>query len=123
MKKLIAMVIDTEKNEIRKEEIDDDINAFYKVLNCECFDIAHRPIGGKPYDILCDDMGLYRENPVVSAVNPFNMRDFLVGNLIILKHKGEDLESLTHTDVMRIYGHCGSYKFTDEINHVAVMLG
>lgn len=123
MKKMLtAIVIDTKENTITVREVKDDINEFYKVLNCDCFDIARRRIGGKPYDILCDDMGRYVTEPVLSAINPFMMEDYLVGNLIIVNHKGEDLTSLTPTDIARIYGHTGRYADGDA-ERIAVMLG
>ena len=123
MKKMLtAVVIDTQKNTIDVREVKDDIHEFYEVLNCDIFDIARRKIGGKPYDILCDDMGRYIEKPVVSAVNPFFLQDYLVGNLMIVNHKGEDLTSLTPTDIARIYAHIG--KYTDgDAERIAVMIG
>ena len=123
MKKMLtAVVIDTQKNTIDVREVKDDIHEFYKVLNCDIFDIARRKIGGKPYDILCDDMGRYVAEPIVSAVNPFFLQDYFVGNLMIVNHKGEDLTSLTPTDIARIYAHIG--KYTDgDAERIAVMIG
>ena len=123
MKKMLtAVVIDTQKNTIDVREVKDDIHEFYEVLNCDIFDIARRKIGGKPYDILCDDMGRYVAEPIVSAVNPFFLQDYLVGNLMIVNHKGEDLTSLTPTDIARIYAHIG--KYTDgDAERIAVMIG
>lgn len=54
-KKLIAYLIDGEKS--RPIEIEDDLEEFYKLLNCRTIDIITRPIAGKAYDFIIDDEG------------------------------------------------------------------
>ena len=124
MKTLTAMVVDTNMNRIEVKEINDDIHDFYKIIGCECFDIARRQIGGKRYDIICDDIGLWKEDPIITAINPFNMADYLVGNLIIVKSKGPELDSLTSEDIIRIFSHSATYT-TEEggAGRIAVMIG
>lgn len=89
-------------NTSREIEIKDDLQEFYKVLNCSTIDIVSREIGGKYYDIVCDDEGLCNNNPIVSAYDR-NCRPMLVGNLLIFG-VGEDgeLGSLTDEDVEHI---------------------
>ena len=81
--------------------INDDVDELQKIVDCRCFDIAHRKIGGKYYDIICDDEGLFRDKPTPSAVNS-NGEVMLVGNLFICRHKGPNLTSLTDRDVEAI---------------------
>lgn len=74
---------------------------FYKALNCSTIDIVTRKINGKVYDIVCDDEGLLRENPIVTAINGKG-GTMLVGNLFICNHEGSHLTSLSKEDVTNI---------------------
>ena len=58
---------------------------YYKHLGCDCFDITSRKIGNKAFDIFCDDIGLFKDKPIVSAVDKA-LRPALVGNLIFANH-------------------------------------
>ena len=69
---------------VQCEELDD----YYKYLECDCFDIATRKINGVYFDIFCDDIGLFREDPKLTAVSPKN-KPMLVGNLIFANHDSE----------------------------------
>ena len=82
--KTAVLVFDAEKRTFKHTTIStlDDI---YENLNCRCFDIATRKIGDTYYDIYCDDEGLLKENPIVSAIN-HNGEVMLVGNLLFAKH-------------------------------------
>ena len=93
-----VLVLDVENGETRIVECE-KLNDYYKELKCEIFDIATRRIGGKYFDIFCDDEGTFRENPIVSAVYP-DHSPALVGNLIFANHnsKGETT-SLTSKDI------------------------
>ena len=64
------------------------IDDYYKHLECDCFDIANRKVGNKRFDIFCDDVGLYDENPIVSAISS-SQEPMLVGNLIFANHDSE----------------------------------
>jgi hypothetical protein len=81
--------------------IPDEVEDLQKSIDCRCFDITRRKIGGTYYDIVCDDEGLFREAPVPSAVNS-DGEVMLVGNLFICRHKGSNLASLTDKDMARI---------------------
>ena len=122
MKKITAFVIDTVRNTAEVKELDDDIHAYYKELNCDCFDIARRKIGGRVYCILCDDIGLYKENPIISAIEPIKQEDVLVGNLVIVAERNHEFESLTAADIMRIHTHICTYK-DGNVERDAVAIG
>ena len=103
-----VLVLDVEHDELREAQCH-NIDDFYRELNAEPFDIARRFIGGKPYDIFVDDMGLLREpdNIVVSAVDS-NGSPMLVGNLIFTNHDGQgNTVSLTDEDMSHITGCIG----------------
>lgn len=78
--------------------IPDEVEDLQAVIDCRCFDITRRKIGGTYFDIVCDDEGLFHESPVPSAVNAAG-EVMLIGNLFICRHKGADLKSLTEDDM------------------------
>lgn len=85
------------------EEIEaSELNDYYKHLGCSCFDIARRKIGDKYYDIFVDDIGLFVDDCIVSAIDPAG-QPMLVGNLIFANHDEQgNTTSLTHEDVRHI---------------------
>lgn len=83
---------------VQCEELDD----YYKYLECDCFDIAIRKINGVYFDIFCDDIRLFREDPKITAVSPGNA-PMLVGNLIFANHDSEgNTTSLSDEDMVQI---------------------
>ena len=96
-----AYLIDTEAKEARIVEVDDEnhLTEYYKLLNCSLIDIARRKVGGKYFDIILDDEGLFTESPIVSAIDS-NGDPALVGNLLFCNHDGQGGEtSLTDQDI------------------------
>lgn len=79
-----------------------DYRDLYPHLECEHFDITNRIIGGKVFDVICDDEGLLKDNPVVSMVDmAFN--PMLVGNLIFANHDADgNTTSLSQEDIRLI---------------------
>lgn len=61
----------------------DQLKQFYRLIGCECIDIAVRRIGGKPFNIIVDDEGLLVSCPIISAVDG-RMKGMLAGNLVIM---------------------------------------
>ncbi len=99
------------------EKLDD----YYKLLECDCFDIAQRKIGGVAYDIFVDDIGLFRDKPLVTAVDP-DGHPMLVGNLLFANHDGEgNTTSLSDEDVLRICGSMGRVYLGDGSSHYVVI--
>ena len=92
--------------------IGEKLEDFYEHLKCSCFDIAHRKIGGKWFDIFCDDEGLFKDSPIPSAIFPeeFNKNHTvaLVGNLIFANHDYEgNTTALSDEDINNIKNHIG----------------
>lgn len=99
-----ALLIDTETRKATAVEIGDEnrLEQYYDLLKCSLIDITSRKIGGKYYDIIVDDEGLFAEKPVVSALDPEG-QPALVGNLLICNYDGDGGEtSLTDEDIARI---------------------
>lgn len=81
------------------------LDDYHKYLKCDTFDITRRNIGGKPFDIFCDDIGLFADNPIPSALDE-NMKPVLVGNLIFANHDTEgNTTSLSDEDIKHIKEH------------------
>jgi len=101
-KKLKGVLIDVENECVMPKEIEDSLDNFYEILNCNIIDITTRDINGKRYEIVLDDEGLLVEQPRISAINSYN-EPMLVGNLFICKEGyGGELESLTTDDINHI---------------------
>lgn len=99
----------------------EELNDFYEQLECDTFDIATRQVGGKYFDIFCDDIGLFRENPVVSAVDK-DGKPMLVGHLIFANHDDHgETTSLTDEDLILICSHAAPYSTSDGESRLAVI--
>lgn len=96
-----SLLVDVEKGIIAEVE-PDGLDDYYELIRCRCVDIVKRNIGGREFDIICDDEGTFVESPRVSAVDQ-NGNPELVGNLIIsgLARRGE-LTDLSDDDISLI---------------------
>lgn len=96
-----TLLLDAENREISVIDVEDDLDAFYEKLNCRCIDIPVRSIGGRYFDVMCDDEGLLKEDPVVSAIGSNGV--MLVGNLMFFHHDDEgNLVELSDEDISHI---------------------
>lgn len=97
-KVLVLNVLDKTAKPLYAAEVK-ELDDYYKHLGCDCFDIANRSIGGNRYDIFVDDIGLFKDDPVIAAIDT-NGKPMLVGNLIIANHDLEgNTTSLTAEDI------------------------
>jgi len=105
-KKIKGVLIDVKNGVAKPCEIDNKLDEFYKVLDCQLIDIVNRNIEGKPFTIICDDEGLLKERPIVSAVDKED-KPMLVGNLFICSAEncGSELVSLTEEESGHILKH------------------
>lgn len=94
------LLLDVEEKVLKQVSCDnDDLNTFYKHLKCDCFDIANRKIGSKRFDCFVDDVGLFTENPIISAISS-DGDPMLVGNIIFANHDEEgNTTDLTDEDI------------------------
>lgn len=74
-------------------DIKDDLHTYYKLLNCDTIDIVKRSFGGITCDVVCDDEGLLKENPLPCSLwieqdedGKFKCLETLVGNLVLAWH-------------------------------------
>ena len=85
MKGLLIDVHNAKIQEVEVSELDD----YYKWIGCENIDITSRKVGGRIYDIICDDEGFFHEPVLVSAVDS-EQNAMLVGNLIVMGNSEGD---------------------------------
>lgn len=86
--KIHGVLIDAITKTAMVKDVDDELDAYYELLGCHTIDIVSRKIGGKYFDIICDDEGLFSEDIVVTMIDK-QMNPMLVGNLFICSHDGE----------------------------------
>lgn len=97
-----ALYLDIENNNCEIVDIKDDLNVFYKMLNCRTVEMPERKIGVKShyyYTFICDEEGLLKDNPMPSALNDLG-RPMLFGNLLIVNvdYKTGELKELSVED-------------------------
>ena len=83
-------------NRIEPIEVKGELDEYYNLIDCDCIDIVTRKVGDTYFDIICDDEGLLKDNPRVTAVDTEG-NPMLVGNLIF-SHTDEDGETVGVTD-------------------------
>ena len=105
MSSVRGFLIDVQKSNPYIAEVDGSLSSYYKILNCDTFDIAPRRIGENYYDIYCDDEGLMKSNYKVSAISSSGKR-MLVGNLFVTKTNDEgETISLTDEEIEEVKRH------------------
>lgn len=80
--KVKGVLIDVYSSNVMVVEMQATLENYYNALQCDIIDIVNREINGKRFDIVCDDEGLFKENPKISAIDK-NNDPMLVGNLFI----------------------------------------
>lgn len=97
-----GMLIDVQNETARVVEVEDKLDSYYELLQCDCIDIVERKVGRRTYSIVIDDEGLFRQ-PKISAIS--DLGDvMLVGNLLIVRRDGESLASITNDDIKYLKG-------------------
>ena len=99
MNMIKGILIDVENEKVECIEVEDTLYEYYRILNCDTIDIISRKIGNKDFYIVCDDEGLLKGNPKISAINNLG-QPMLVGNLFIVSALAceGNLTGLTESD-------------------------
>ena len=107
-KKITGVLIDTEANTAKPVTIEASLEEYYAALHCSCIDIIERTIGvqEKYFTIVCDDEGLLKDSPCVSAISDLG-EPMLVGSLFIADFDPEtgDLVSLSAAELNYVLDH------------------
>ncbi len=83
--------------------LDKKLDAYYEALDCRCIDIVRRTIGGRLFDIICDDESLLVDKPQPSAISPLG-EIMMCGKLFVVQFDGkEDVQSLTDEEIVHVF--------------------
>ena len=99
--KLTLFLVSIEDKKAEKVVIDHSLQAFYDTIHCfnDTIDIVMRKIGGKYFDVICDDDGLAKDPHHCSAVDKEG-EPMLVGSFLVANHDAAgDTRSLTDEDI------------------------
>lgn len=98
-KTITGYFVDPENSIAEPRTIEKSLEGYYALLRCDTIDIVSRRIGGRPFDIICDDEGLFKDPLYISATD----RDgspALVGSILVVKFDGkDDVTSLTEEEL------------------------
>lgn len=104
-RKITGVLVDVENKKTEVLEALDTLDNWYKLLDCNTIDIVSRRIGNTKdyFKIICDEEGLYKNNPRIAAIDNFG-HTMLVGNIFITGPVDRDgnLTSLSDADVRHI---------------------
>ncbi len=106
--KLKAIYLDVNANAPKLIEVEDELSEYYRLIDCDTVNIVDRFITGYHVCVICDDMGLYKNDVKTSGLFYPKIRQAFVGNLI-LTGPGDlegNLTSLTDDqteDILRAY--------------------
>lgn len=78
----MKMILLNVQNDVVEIVDADGLQDYYKHIGTDVVDIVSRRIGGEPFEIICDDEGLLKANPKISAIDDMG-QPMLIGNLLI----------------------------------------
>ena len=109
-----TLLLDVYGGHYQMTDVKDELDDFYSKLGCSCIDIVNLKIGGKSFDVMCDDEGLFRENPRVSAATSDGYA-VLVGNLMFFHHDSQgELLGIDDSEIVHILKNVAWAKAPDE---------
>lgn len=100
---IIHAGVDSIEELVEAKEIESNLDTYYSEIGCDCIEIPERCIGRKLFNIICDEEGLFKDNPIPSAVGN-GYREAIFGNLIVcgLADDNGELTGITDEDVQLI---------------------
>lgn len=112
-----GILINAKEAKVEVKEIEDELDVYYDILDCDCIDICHRRICGKYFAIVCDDEGLLNRGSQISAYDTMNV-SLLVGNLFVCTDRDDGyLHSLDEEDIDLILARISHYRKKDGSVH------
>ena len=90
-----------------------ELEEYYQLLQCHTIDMPMRNIGGKSFQIICDDEGLLKSDYRVSAFGKSTHEPMLAGNILICQYDGkEDVVGLTEEETIFVMNHVRKLKIS-----------
>lgn len=100
----VLITVEPEKASVTPISIENDYRAIQRAINVFVFDIVRANIGGQYFDVYCDDEGLLKSDPILSAATKDGYG--LFGNLFICQHDGHGNSiSLTPEEILHVTQH------------------
>lgn len=101
-----GLLISPEENDVLEVVIDEDsvLDDIYNAIGCRTIDVVRNiNIGGRRYDIVVDDEGLFKDEPKPAA-RCMDAEQVLYGNIIVLNadEKNGVWETLSDDDIENI---------------------
>ena len=104
-KTIRGFFIDPENNIAEERTIEKSLDSYYSLLRCDTIDIVSRSIGGKRYDIICDDEALLKAPTYASALDS-DGHPALFNSLFVVKFDGrDDVTDLDDEDINNVGNH------------------
>lgn len=101
-RRITGVLVDVTVGTVAKVTVEKSLESYYRILNCRCIDIVRRGIGGRRFDVICDDEALFTDSPRASMVNA-DGKMMLAGNLFVVQTDGaDDLQSLTEDEIRHV---------------------
>lgn len=104
MKKIKGVLVSN--GEIKEYELEvNSYKDYYKILDCDTFDIVTRKFGDEWLDIYCDDEGLLKSGnkPSILTFCDGNVVEQIVGNAFITSHNDDgDAISLNDEQIKKV---------------------
>ena len=85
------------KLDLEVMEIEDELQTYYDLIECDTITIVGGNVDGKRFDIVADDNGLLVEHPILTVVHKDNLDGMYVGNLVFTG-LGDENGELTSLD-------------------------
>lgn len=102
-KDITGILVDVYNGKTAVITVKDELEDYYKIIDCRCIDIVTRSIDGKYYEIVCDDEGLYSHGEPTPSGIAVNGEMMLCGNLFIVNvTRAGNLKSLNSGDMEHI---------------------
>lgn len=100
-----ALLLDVNTQEVKVVDVESDIHAWYKLLDCNLVEMPERQIEGKYFTFICDEEGLLKNNSIVSVIGEDEV--MIVGSVLICNTDYEtcDVTDLTEEDIQLISKH------------------
>lgn len=91
------------------KEIENSASAFAAEIGCLYIDVVKRTIGGKRYNIICDDDALGDENATIALLDRQNQNNNIFGTIIIAGEEDRygELTDLSDDDIGNIVSRIG----------------
>ena len=96
--KIRVGIFDGKSKNIRFEIVDNELQTWYKLIDCKCIDI----VNFSGFDLICDDEALLHGEPkptILRYDNYDNLVSAIYGTVVICRSYNEELDSLTLTDM------------------------